>query len=76
MSTSYYIACKKCKVAIDVASWGLSGFQFYRGEPDCMLKLHKLLEDHTIGEHDIGMITEHDIYDDDEWKTVDWKRRP
>jgi len=74
MSTDYYIACKKCKEAIQVASWGLGGFQFYRGEPDFLLKLHKLLEDHTIGEHDIGLITEHVIDDDDDYKIVDWKR--
>lgn len=74
MSTTYYIACKKCKVAVSVGSWGLSGFQFYRGHPDCMLKLHKLMEEHTIGEHDIGVITEHDLYDDDAWQELEWKQ--
>lgn len=74
MSTDYYIACKKCKVAIDVASWGLGGFQFYRGEPDCMRRLHTLLEEHTIGEHDIGLITEHVIYDNDDYTTLRWNR--
>jgi hypothetical protein len=75
MSTSYFLACKTCKVAVEVGSWGLSGFQFYRGHPDCMEKLHKLLEDHTIGEeHDIGITTEHVIYDDEAWKELEWKR--
>jgi len=73
MSTDYYIACKKCKVAIHIASWGFNGFQFYRGEPECLFKLHKLLEEHSIGDHDIGLITENVIYDDDDYKTIDWK---
>lgn len=71
MSTDYYIACKKCKVCIQIASWGLGGFQFYRNDPACMLKLHKLLEEHTVGEHDIGLITEHVIDDDDEYKDIE-----
>lgn len=73
MSTDYYLACKACKVCVQVASWGFSGFQFYRGEPDCMLKVHQLLEEHTIGEHDIGLITEHVLYDDDGYKELEWK---
>lgn len=74
MSTDYYFACRKCKEAIQVGSWGLGGFQFYRAEPGCMKALHKLLEDHTIGEHDIRLVTEHVIYDDDEFKIIDWPR--
>jgi len=70
------MACKKCKVAIQVASWGLGGFQFYRGEPDCLLKLHKMLEEHTIGDHDIGLIHEHTLYDDDDYKEIEWQRTP
>lgn len=76
MSTDYYFACRKCKVAIDVASWGLGGFQFYRGEPDCMKKLHKFLEEHTVGDHDVRVITEHDLYADDEYKEIEWDRKP
>jgi hypothetical protein len=76
MSTTYYLACKKCKVGVSVGSWGLSGFQFWRGEPECMKALHKLMEDHTIGEHDIGVITEHEVYDDDDFKELEWKRTP
>lgn len=75
MSTDYYFVCEKCKESIQVASWGFSGFQFYRGEPDCMLKLHKFLEDHTIGEHDIRLVTENHEMDGD-YKQVEWKRLP
>lgn len=74
MSTDYYFACRKCKVAIDVASWGLGGFQFYRNDPDCMLKLHKMLEEHTVGDHEIVLIPEHVIYDDDDYKLIEWSR--
>ena len=76
MSTDYYFACRKCKVAVQVASWGLGGFQFYRAEPECMKALHKLMEEHTIGEHHIGVITEHVLHDDDDYTELDWVRNP
>lgn len=71
MSTDYYLACKKCKAALQVASWGLGGFQFYRNDQKVMVALHKLLEEHTVGDHDIGLITEHVLYDDDDYKVID-----
>jgi hypothetical protein len=72
VSTDYYFVCKPCKEAIQVASWGLGGFQFYRADTACMAALHKFLENHTIGEHDIRLLDEHTIYDDD-YKDVDWQ---
>jgi hypothetical protein len=74
MSTDYYMACRKCKVAVQVASWGLGGFQFYKGHETCMGALHQLLEEHTIGDHDIGLITEHVLYDDDDYTEIEWAR--
>lgn len=74
MSTDYYFTCKACKVCIEAASWGLGGFQFYRGHPDFLIKLHQFLEEHTVGEHDIGIIDEHVLYDDDDYKEIEWKR--
>jgi hypothetical protein len=73
MSTDYYFACRKCKVSIDVASHGLGGFQFYRNNPDCMLKLHKFLEEHSIGDHDIRFIDENQEMDDD-YRRIEWSR--
>lgn len=72
MSVDYYLACRKCKESIHVAQDGMSGFTFYRGEPDCMLKLAMFLEDHTVGDHDVRYISEHEEYDLD-YKRREWK---
>jgi hypothetical protein len=73
MSVDYYLACRKCKKSIHVAQDGMSGFTFYRGEPDCMLKLSRFLSDHTIGEHDVRYINENEGIDGD-YEQVEWKR--
>lgn len=48
MSTDYYMVCDGCKEAIDVASWGFSGFSFYYGNVECMKALKTFLERHTL----------------------------
>lgn len=74
MSVDYYLACRTCKESIHIAQDGLSGFTFYRGEPDCMLKLALFLEDHTVGDHDVRYINEHKEIDGD-YKQRGWSRR-
>lgn len=78
MSTDYYLACMKCKVCIDVASDGFSGFQFYRAEPDCLLKVHDFLAEHVLcgGPLDIRLLSEHTIHDDESMKHIEWTPDP
>lgn len=73
MSIDYYLACRKCKKSIQIGSEGFSGWSFYRGEPDCMLKLGGFLGEHVIGEHDVRLINEHEEMDGD-YEQVAWKR--
>jgi hypothetical protein len=69
MSVDYYFACGKHMECIHVAQDGFSGFTFYRGEPDCMVKLGEFLEAHTLCDS-ILYLPEHHVED---MKRCDWK---
>jgi hypothetical protein len=69
MSTDQYVVCHKCKVSIQVASYGLGGFRFYRGEPGCMRALHAFLEEHLMHSDKVGFAPEQHYED---YKEVEW----
>jgi len=80
MGTTYYIACEKCKKAVDMAKRGPSGVSFYSGIPECMEAFRQFLEAHPLtekfigpptGEHVIRILTEHDIEWDD-YTVIEW----
>jgi hypothetical protein len=73
MSVDYYFACGHCKAAIHVAQDGLSGFTFYRGEPDCMRALGDFLRAHRLCEGRIEFLPEHHVED---FEDADWKPEP
>jgi len=73
MSTDYYMVCDKCKVAIDVASWGLTGFSFYSGEPECMKALRAFLERHTLCGGALPRLWDEHHVDDAEYEAVEWR---
>lgn len=52
MSVEYYLVCHQCRQRIHVAQDGLSGWTFYRGEPDCMQKLGAWMEEHSLDKQD------------------------
>lgn len=73
MSIDYYFGCRKHKKAVHVAQDGMSGFTFYRGELDCMLKLGQFLKEHSLGDCKVEFISEHQV-DDGDYEEVEWRR--
>lgn len=59
MSVAYFLVSES--EAINVAQVGLSGFTFYSGEVDCMLKLRNFLE-RNMGES-LKFLSEHVVND-------------
>lgn len=70
MSVEYYLACHKCQQVLHVAQTGMSGFTFYRGEPDCMKQLGVFIEDHEG--HPIQIVLEQGN-EDETYAHIDWK---
>lgn len=73
MSVDYFFACRKCKESIHVAQDGMSGYSFYKDEPDCMRQVMRFLADHTIGHHNVRYIDEHQEMSVN-YKRREWKR--
>lgn len=76
MSVDYYFACGKHMECIHVAHEGLSGFAFYRDEPDCMEKLGAFLEEHTLCSSILYLPEYHvDDMKEREWRVAERRSR-
>jgi hypothetical protein len=73
MSVDYYMVCHECRQSLHVAQDGLSGWTFYRGEPDCMKALGAFLESHKFHPAQVSMAPEQ-YYED--YEEVDWQASP
>lgn len=73
MSTDYYMTCDGCKEAIDIASWGISGFSFYHGNREAMKALTQFLERHTLcGSGSLPRLCDEHYVHYAEYKRIEW----
>jgi len=71
MSTSFYLACPKCRKSYLVGQDGWKFFTFYSGEPQCMAGIGKFLGDHILcdGGSYVMVLPESLVYD---FEIVEW----
>ena len=73
MSTDYYLACHGHQEKIWVAQDGMSGWTFYRGEPECMKALGAFLERHRGQLCHLELIPEQQY---EYFREIEWSRPP
>lgn len=82
MSTSYFFVCDQCRKGINIGSdSGFTGFIFYWGEPDCMIKLTAFLNEHHSCRPRPRLSCEDEFFDlcdeDNEspYEEIEWKAK-